>query len=75
MTPEFIRNQLFKPFQTTKAEGMGIGMFETQQYIHDLGGKLLVDSEPGRGTRIEVCLPVAEGVDAPARAEDKVLWQ
>lgn len=75
MTPEFIRNQLFKPFQTTKVEGMGIGMFETQQYIHDLGGKLLVDSEPGRGTRIEVCLPVAEGVDAPARAEDKVLWQ
>ena len=57
MTPEFIRDRLFKPFQTSKTGGMGIGVFEAQQYIQELGGRLLFDSEPGRGTRVTVTLP------------------
>lgn len=72
MSPEFVRGQLFKPFQTTKADGMGIGMFETQQYLHELGGRILVDSEPGRGTRICVFLPLEEAVNATRSDQDKV---
>jgi putative PEP-CTERM system histidine kinase len=72
MSPEFVRSQLFKPFQTTKADGMGIGMFETQQYLHELGGRILVDSEPGRGTRITVFLPVGEKSNTPRQDQDKV---
>jgi putative PEP-CTERM system histidine kinase len=60
MTPEFIRERLFKPFETTKAQGMGIGVYESSQYITGLGGKILVDSEPARGTRIRVLLPQSE---------------
>jgi len=59
MSSDFIRNQLFKPFQTTKASGMGIGVFEARQYIRELGGDILVSSEPGKGTTMEVILPVA----------------
>jgi putative PEP-CTERM system histidine kinase len=72
MSPEFVRGQLFKPFQTTKAEGMGIGLFETQQYLHELGGRILVDSEPERGTKITVFLPVGEKAVSPRQDQDKV---
>jgi putative PEP-CTERM system histidine kinase len=58
MTPEFIRERLFKPFQSTKQAGMGIGAFESAQYIRELGGEMQVESEPGKGTRITVILPL-----------------
>ena len=49
MTPEFIRERLFKPFQTTKDTGMGIGVFECQQYVQQVGGRIDVQSAPGEG--------------------------
>ena len=55
MTPEFIRDRLFKPFQTTKASGMGIGVYESAQYVTGLGGEIRVDSRPGAGTRVASC--------------------
>jgi len=57
MSPEFVRNELFKPFRTTKTEGMGIGVYESSQYVAELGGRLSVDSTPGVGTRVKVLLP------------------
>jgi len=60
MSAAFIREQLFKPFQTTKASGMGIGAYEAQQYVLELGGNLAVHSEVGAGTRFDICLPLAE---------------
>ena len=52
MTPEFVRERLFKPFQTTKQTGMGIGAYESFQYVQELGGRVEVDSTPGAGTRV-----------------------
>lgn len=60
MSSEFIRERLFKPFQSTKQAGMGIGAYESAQYIRELGGEMTVDSEPGHGTRITVILPLFE---------------
>jgi signal transduction histidine kinase len=57
MNNEFIRDQLFKPFRTTKPSGMGIGAFESQQYISELGGRITVDSAVGRGSRFTIYLP------------------
>lgn len=65
MTKEFIRERLFRPFQTTKETGMGIGAFECQQYVHQIGGRIDVDSQPGEGTTIVVHLRGA----APERVE------
>jgi putative PEP-CTERM system histidine kinase len=58
MTREFIRERLFKPFQTTKQAGMGIGAFESFQYIRELGGDISVESELSVGTQIYVFLPL-----------------
>lgn len=60
MSQDFIRDRLFKPFQTTKQAGMGIGAYESFQYVQELGGRIVVDSEPGQGTRVEIRLPLFE---------------
>jgi len=58
MSAEFIRERLFKPFQTTKAQGMGIGAYESLQYVQELGGKMDVQSEPGQGSCVTFLLPL-----------------
>jgi putative PEP-CTERM system histidine kinase len=63
MSQQFIRERLFKPFQTTKDAGMGIGAYEAHQYVSELGGRIDVESEPGRGTRMTVWLPRALGTE------------
>jgi len=60
MSAEFVRERLFKPFQTTKQAGMGIGAYESFQYVQELGGKITVDSEVNRGTIVTVLLPLFE---------------
>jgi putative PEP-CTERM system histidine kinase len=60
MTDEFVRTQLFRPFSSTKASGMGIGSFESAQYIRELGGSIDVASRPGEGTVFTVLLPAFE---------------
>ncbi len=60
MSRDFIRDRLFKPFQTTKQAGMGIGAYESFQYVQELGGKIEVDSKLGVGTTVTVLLPVFE---------------
>ena len=60
MSREFIRDRLFKPFQTTKQAGMGIGAYESFLYVQELGGRIEVDSEPGQGTTVQIFLPMFE---------------
>jgi putative PEP-CTERM system histidine kinase len=60
MTEEFVRTRLFRPFNTTKHNGMGIGTYESFQYIRELGGQIDVKSKVGEGTVITVMLPVFE---------------
>jgi putative PEP-CTERM system histidine kinase len=58
MDEEFVRERLFKPFESTKAAGMGIGAFESREYIQELGGRLDVRSAPQAGTTFDVLLPL-----------------
>lgn len=58
MTAEFIRDKLFKPFESTKAGGMGIGVFESREYINELGGRMDVDSRVSHGTVFRLTLPL-----------------
>lgn len=64
MAPEFVRERLFRPFQTTKKMGMGIGAYESQQYVTALGGRITVDSAVGVGTTMRVRLPLADAAKA-----------
>ncbi len=60
MDQQFIRERLFRPFDTTKgSSGMGIGAYECREYVRELGGEVEVESEPGKGTRFRIMLPVA----------------
>jgi len=57
MNEDFIRERLFKPFDSTKSAGMGVGAFESREYIQELGGSLSVHSAPLHGTTFHVTLP------------------
>jgi signal transduction histidine kinase len=70
MSPEFVRERLFKPFQTTKSTGMGIGVYESAQYVSRIGGEVRIDSAPGAGTQVRVRLPrVAKADEGSAVGE------
>ena len=58
MSPEFIQHRLFRPFNSTKASGMGIGSYESFQYIKELGGSIDVKSELGQGTVVTLLMPL-----------------
>ena len=61
MTQEFIRDRLFRPFDSTKgSQSMGIGAYQAMDYIRTLGGQMEVTSEVGVGTTFSVRLPVNE---------------
>jgi putative PEP-CTERM system histidine kinase len=57
MTPEFIRDELFQPFATTKGGGHGIGAYQARELLREAGGDLLVISRPGVGTTMRLLLP------------------
>jgi len=59
MDGAFMRERLFRPFTSTKGTGMGIGAYECREYIQELGGKVMVDSVLGQGTRFTIQLPLA----------------
>ena len=60
MTAEFVEKRLFRPFQTTKKQGMGIGLFHSRTIVEAHGGRIEVQSAEGKGTTFRVFLP-AEG--------------
>ena len=58
MDADFISERLFKPFDSTKGlTGMGIGVFESREYIRSLGGEIQVESTPGEGSLFRILLP------------------
>jgi putative PEP-CTERM system histidine kinase len=67
MSPAFLRNSLFRPFQTTKKEGLGIGLLQSRMIVEAHRGTIEVDSEFGKGTTFRVLLPLA--CDEPRAAE------
>jgi putative PEP-CTERM system histidine kinase len=58
MSPDFIQNRLFRPFNSTKSSGMGIGSYESFQYVRELGGSIDVKSELGQGSVVTLLLPL-----------------
>jgi len=59
MNEDFIRERLFKAFDTTKGNaGMGIGMFESREFIRQMGGDIRVQSKPGKGSIITLNIPI-----------------
>ena len=70
MSPEFIRDELFRPFASTKGDGHGIGVYQARELLREAGGDLLVLSQAGSGTTMRLLLPVVRAAiaDAPHAA-------
>jgi putative PEP-CTERM system histidine kinase len=61
MTAEFVRERLFRPFDSTKgSKGMGIGAYQVREYVRMIGGQVEVQSSPGTGTRFSITLPLIQ---------------
>ena len=66
MDPE-VASRAFDPFFTTKAvgKGSGLGLSQVFGFVRQSGGYVEIESEPGRGTTVNVYLPQYEGEEAP----------
>ena len=61
MDAEFVKTQLFRPFVSTKSgKGMGIGAYQTKEFIASLGGQVTVASVVGEGTTFTIALPISQ---------------
>jgi signal transduction histidine kinase len=57
MTSEQL-SRAFKPFHTTKSQGLGVGLPLAKRIVERMGGRIVLSSEPGAGTTVELVLPV-----------------
>jgi signal transduction histidine kinase len=67
MDGDFVRNQLFQPFASTKPGGFGIGAFEARSLVSAMGGRISVDSRPRHGTIFTIQLPATEPASQQTR--------
>ena len=65
MSEDFVREDLFRPFRSSKTSGYGLGAYQARELIKAMGGALEVESAPGEGTRMTIALSLAK---APANA-------
>jgi signal transduction histidine kinase len=61
----FLAGGIFRPFQTTKTKGLGLGLYSAREVVRAHGGEIEVESEVGHGTTFTIRLPA----DAAAKAE------
>ncbi|MEP7132467.1 MAG: ATP-binding protein [Acidobacteriota bacterium] len=59
MSREFVTDRLFRPFQTTKPDGVGLGVFTAAQIVKHHGGKIRVRSQAGEGTVVRLSFSAA----------------
>lgn len=60
MSAAFLKDSLFRPFKSTKKNGLGIGMFQSRMIVEAHGGSIRAESEPGKGSTFWVSLPVQD---------------
>ncbi|HLE43482.1 MAG TPA: ATP-binding protein, partial [Methylomirabilota bacterium] len=58
--PPAVLARAFEPFFTTKRDGSGLGLAVARRLLEGAGGRLALESEPGRGTRAVITLPLEE---------------
>jgi PAS domain S-box-containing protein len=57
MNPNLLKN-IFKPFYTTKKDGIGLGLVYCKKAVEEHGGSISVESETGKGTSVSIRLPM-----------------
>ena len=67
-----VREHVFEPFFTTKSDGGGLGLATVYATVRQAGGRIRLQSAPGRGTTVRIVLPVAARPDAGHELESGV---
>lgn len=65
--------RIFEPYFTTKPDGTGLGLGIINNIVHELGGKITVKSQLGKGTTFTVWLPISEENSLPLILKQKPL--
>ncbi|MBL8835185.1 MAG: PEP-CTERM system histidine kinase PrsK [Alphaproteobacteria bacterium] len=60
MSEAFVREELFRPFRSSKTAGYGLGAYQARELVKAMGGALEVESAPGEGTRMTIALSLAK---------------
>ena len=68
--PPHVLRRVFDPFFTTKSNGTGLGMAVSYRIIQEIGGDLMIESQLGAGTRVQLVLPVRRQIDELVPAVD-----
>lgn len=58
--PEELHERIFQPFVTTSDGGVGLGLTFVKRVVHEHGGRVSVDSQPGIGTCVGIAIPLAD---------------
>ena len=66
MSPDFLAHNFFRPLQTTKKKGLGIGAYQARSIMRKLGGDMEVQSTVGQGTTVSLFLPASADVERGA---------
>ena len=69
--PEYMKRHLFAPFQSTKKGGLGIGLILCKTILDSHGGKLLIESEPERGSTVTIQLHGGAGRRSQRREKER----
>ena len=64
MSRDFMQHRLFKPFQTTKKKGLGIGLYHCKEIISAHNGTIEVESAEKTGTSFKILLPLSNDFEA-----------
>ena len=68
--PSELRARVFEPFFTSRREGTGLGLAIARRLVTDVGGRIILESEQGRGTSLHVILGVAEPSESAHQKTD-----
>jgi len=72
MAPEVL-DHVYEPFFTTKPEGTGLGLAMVYGFIRQSGGHIRIESRPGDGTSVKLCLPRSVAEESPRAIEETVI--
>ncbi len=73
--PESIREKIFEPFFSAKAEGAGLGLSISRRIINEHGGTLILESNGNNGATFVVCLPIPENSNGNVyETNDRESW-
>jgi signal transduction histidine kinase len=66
------RARIFEPFFSARADGTGLGLFLSLNFVRSSGGEILVDSTPGLGSTFSVVLPAVGAAATPLDTAERV---